>query len=397
MNCVGSSNHCSLRRCSQAAISVLALSGLSVDQVQAGAMDGFLDPKDGMFDASQWVLDNAVGFLPVPIIITEPALGGFGLGMAAAFFHEDKDEKAKRQSGEIEISGLPPSVSGVAAAYTANESWIVGGFHQGSYSKDRIRYTGLLGYADINLKFYGLGDESPIDSDGEKYNIQGVVFNQEVKFRLGGSNFFLGGLYSYLGTDIDFQSTSVPGLQGQKAESNTAGLGMVAYFDSRDNIMTPDSGVDGKIVFTQYDEALGGDFHYSKLAANSHAYWYFAQRFVLGLRGDIKSVSDDAPFYDVPFIEMRGIPAMRYQDDVTVVAEVDGRWDFTPRWSLTGFVGAGRAADGFGDISSASNRVSKGIGFRYLAARLLKMRMGVDVAFGPEQTAYYLTIGSAWN
>lgn len=368
----------------------------AVSPVLAAGMDGFLDPEDGMLDASQWVLDHAVGFLPVPIIITEPALGGFGLGMAAVFFHEDKDEKARRQRGEIEASTLPPSMTGVAAAYTANESWIAGGFHQGSYHKDRIRYSGVLGYANINLKFYGLGDESPIDSDGEKYNIKGTIFNQELKFRLGASNFFLGGLYSYLGTDVDFESTSIPGLQGQKSESATAGLGLVAFFDSRDNIVTPDSGVDGKIVYTRYDEALGGDFDYSKLAANSHAYWYFKERFVLGLRADIKSVSDGAPFYDVPFIDMRGIPAMRYQDDVTLVAEVDGRWDFTPRWSLTGFLGAGRAADTYGDLGSASNRVSKGIGFRYLAARLLKMRLGIDVAFGPEQTAYYLTIGSAW-
>jgi hypothetical protein len=35
----------------------------------------FKDKQDGWFDTSDWVLDNVHGFLPVPIIITEPALG----------------------------------------------------------------------------------------------------------------------------------------------------------------------------------------------------------------------------------------------------------------------------------------------------------------------------------
>ena len=56
----------------------------------ASFFDKFIDPKDGMFDTSNWVLENK-GFLPVPIVITEPAVGP-GLGVAALFFHESKKE-----------------------------------------------------------------------------------------------------------------------------------------------------------------------------------------------------------------------------------------------------------------------------------------------------------------
>ena len=48
----------------------------------AGFMDwideNMIDPEDGQFDMSNY-LASAQGFLPVPIIITEPAVG-FGLG-----------------------------------------------------------------------------------------------------------------------------------------------------------------------------------------------------------------------------------------------------------------------------------------------------------------------------
>ena len=33
----------------------------------------------------------------------------------------------------------------------------------------------------------------------------------------------------------------------------------------------------------------------------------------------------------------------------------------------------------------------------YLMARLLGLRGGIDIARGPEDTAYYLTLGTAWG
>jgi hypothetical protein len=48
-------------------------------------LEQFTDPQDGKFDASNWLI-NKKGFLPVPIIITEPAIG-YGGGAALLFFH----------------------------------------------------------------------------------------------------------------------------------------------------------------------------------------------------------------------------------------------------------------------------------------------------------------------
>ena len=52
--------------------------------------DQFIDPTDGKFDTSNWLL-NKKGFLPVPIIVTEPAVG-YGGGAALLFFHAKRDE-----------------------------------------------------------------------------------------------------------------------------------------------------------------------------------------------------------------------------------------------------------------------------------------------------------------
>ena len=120
--------------------------------------------------------------------------------------------------------------------------------------------------------------------------------------------------------------------------------------------------------------------------------------FQLALRADAKGITQgEAPFWEVPFIDLRGIPMLRYQGEVTALAELEARWDISPRWGINAFLGAGRAADKVSDLGDATSRVNRGIGFRYLIMRLLKARAGIDIAWGPEEAAFYLTFGSAWS
>ena len=52
--------------------------------------------------------------------------------------------------------------------------------------------------------------------------------------------------------------------------------------------------------------------------------------------------------------------------------------------------------DNISDLGSATSNTAVGAGFRYVLAKLLGMRVGVDVARGPEDTYVYLVVGSAW-
>jgi hemolysin activation/secretion protein len=102
------------------------------------------------------------------------------------------------------------------------------------------------------------------------------------------------------------------------------------------------------------------------------------------------------PFFAKPFVMLRGVPALRYQDDRALVAETELRWNFTPRWALIGFVGAGRAYGQRIDWSEADTVVAKGAGFRCLIARKLGLYAGLDFAWGPEDRAFYIQVGGAW-
>jgi len=61
-----------------------------------------------------------------------------------------------------------------------------------------------------------------------------------------------------------------------------------------------------------------------------------------------------------------------------------------------GFLGGGRAADSISSLSSAPTHTAYGVGFRYLMAKRLGLRAGIDIARGPEGTYVYLVTGSAW-
>jgi hypothetical protein len=66
---------------------------------------------------------------------------------------------------------------------------------------------------------------------------------------------------------------------------------------------------------------------------------------------------------------------------------------FTHRWGVVGFVGYGQT---FSENADGNQAWNAGGGFRYLLARMFGLKMGIDVAFGPEDWAVYMVIGTAW-
>ncbi len=65
----------------------------------------------------------------------------------------------------------------------------------------------------------------------------------------------------------------------------------------------------------------------------------------------------------------------------------------TNRWGAVGFAGYGKTYSPNLDNQTAWNA---GGGFRYLLARIFGLKMGIDVARGPEEWAFYIVFGSSW-
>jgi hypothetical protein len=359
----------------------------SAAQETGGFKSLMIDSLDNSVDISEF-LRTKYGFVFVPTIITEPAIG-YGGGGGLIFIHRDPQEIKQGK-------GLYPSLSGVGGFYTESSSWAVGGGHFGVWKNGHIRYRGGAGAVSANLSYYR---EPLLPSGPERlnFNIKAFGLIQEIIFRLGESDFLAGASYGYARTRVEFDvPVDLPEISDKDFETDIGGLGAVLYYDTRDNMFTPNSGIYAGIKYLYYDDFLGSDRKFQRLFSHMLIYSRIVKGLYGGLRLDVQSSFEDTPFYLLPFISLRGVPAMRYQGKTTYLAETEFRWDFTARWSLTAFTGYGEALPVREELFRKQRAYNFGAGFRYLVARLYGMRMGVDVARGPEDWAFYLQFGSSW-
>ena len=340
---------------------------------------------------------NRGRFLPIPIFITEPAIGD-GFGLAVAYFHRSKvnPEEGKFATPES-ISHIsaeqapPPTVTGVFAAGTNNGTVAAGIGHMNSFKDDHIRFTGVVGVADANSTFYLL--DHPF-----KFNLKGTLALQETRFRFRDSGWFWGIGLSYLDASVAFKQDLPGETPFALFPDNLKNMGVAAKlaWDTRDNTSMPNKGQLFDLATWRYDDAIGGDYDYWNARLKLLSFHRLHEKFVLGLRFEYSSIDGRAPFFAIPWVTLRGIPALRYQGDRVGVAEIEGRYNFTPKWALIGFAGKGAVSSKNQIIDTEQNIYSFGLGGRYRVFEAQNVWVGIDIARGPEDTNWYIQVGHAW-
>ena len=367
---------------------LLAACALAAPLAAHALPEKFTDAEDGRLDLSDYLLRHR-GVLPVPIIITEPAIG-YGGGVALAYFSQSFEERAEasRAAGK---PVTPPDITIGLAAKTENGTWAGGAGHLGFWDDDRIRYMGFIGRAQLQLDYFSLTGEA------RAYRLDALGVLQQLTHRIGDTRWYAGARYLYFGTESAFARGGRPDdVAPRELESNLGKLGLVVEHDTRDNIFTPNRGLYFSSEAAMARPALGSTTKFETLYARAY-YWHPLGDLVLGARGDMRLTRGDVPFYAQPYVQLRGVPAVRYQDQNALVAEGEVRYNFDARWAAVVFGGVGKAYGRRQEWSEAKTVTSGGAGFRYLVARKLGVYAGLDVARGPEDTAVYIQVGSAWR
>ncbi|MFT5500840.1 MAG: outer membrane protein assembly factor BamA [Woeseiaceae bacterium] len=338
---------------------------------------------------------NRGRFLALPFIITEPAIGE-GIGGGLIYFHEKPDDPIKRKvtSGKnIAATGKhgkpPPTATGLFAMYTNTETYAYGLGHSGSSPTDKYRYIGAAAAMNINATVY-LGD-FPV-----KFNMDGRVLYLHGKRRWKDSNIFIGASASYLDSTTKFK-TDNPVIQPLTPDfsATDVGVALSVIYDGRDDTMMPSSGQLYDLTVWNYGGALGGDFDYTTARFKFNMFHRLGEKFVLGYRFDFSTASGDVPYYSEPYVSIRGIPALRYTGENVAVIEVEGRYDFAKRWSGVAFAGLGFVDET--ELSQSEDDIyGYGVGIRFQALKEQNIWLGVDLAQGPEDKAWYVQMGHAW-
>jgi hypothetical protein len=350
-------------------------------------MARFFDPEDGQLDLS-YFLENARGFLPIPIVITEPAIG-YGGGLAGMFVRPRKEAGSEGWARpNLSAVGGFATENGTKGAFAADASrWLEG----------RLRTTVGAATGKVNLDFYGLGGDSASLDQKVRYSLNfsgGIV---QANWQLAPKSPWAVGLrYVYADVDPKLREDSVLGGLPVEPRVKVSAPTAVLEFDTRDNLFTPTEGVYAETSYLASRESLGASKDFERFEQIVMGWLPLPNRITLGARANYAWSSTGTPFFLRPFIQLRGVPAMRYQGERMGSIEVEARWPVSGRWSGVVFGGAGSARTDRDTFDGTKNAGSGGLGLRYALARKFGMDVGLDVARSSGTTAVYLVVGNAW-
>ena len=347
------------------------------------------DTLDGKLDVSAYLVE-AHGFLPIPFVITEPALGGIGGALVPMFISPNKHATP-------EMGYVPPNITAAAGMYTGNGSWGTGAFRSASLPKIGMKYQVGIAYGDVNLAFYR---QLPVVGERKfEFGIKALPIFVSLSKKIGHSALYAGIKYRWMDTKLSprFSGNLPDFIKPIEMDSKSGTMGVFLDYDKRNTVFTPDKGIRAKLAFNWDDNWTGSDYQFQKLKESFLLYQPINSWWVGGLRLEGNQAFNDPPFYLQPGIDMRGVPAARYQGQETYLVETEQRFDLTSRWSVLAFGGWGTVVGKEESFGKGQNVYNAGGGFRYLLARLFKLRLGIDVAKGPDSWGWYIIVGHSWN
>lgn len=315
-------------------------------------------------------------WLVTPTISSDPKLGTT-LGGIAAYLHRF-DENSEQ------------SMFGLFGTYSNTDSYVAGIFGELYFDSNKHKVVGGIVGGKIRNDyddFLGTGIPAKTEDDIEAAAIRYL--------HLIGSNWYIGAQYlssNYaIGADDIFSGILEQiGLTG----FDSAGLGLVAEYDTRDIHRNPTQGDRFRIHNIAYRESLGGEESFDVYRADYTTYLPFGNHHVLAIDLDGRWTSD-APLAGYSSVLLRGYTRGNYLAEHYSHLDFDGRFALNDRWGLTAFGGVGCLYASLGDCDQNDNLYfSIGGGVSYLLKPEAGIVMRMEYAKGEaDNSAFYLRLG----
>jgi outer membrane protein assembly factor BamA len=295
----------------------------------------------------------------------------------------------------------PSSIIGAFGWFTENKSYAGGVGAKLNLLSDRLRINLAAGYADVNYRFYGIGNDAGEEGLSVQIDQQVPVYYATVKYELLPRTYFgLGYLASKVDTRIRFDLLP-PGWEIPKLgkEVNLAAVGIPIEFDTRDHEQFPRNGwhIDARGML--YRGWAGSDVDTEALSVSMNRYLPMRKRDVLAMRITTRATGDDAPFYLLSTFggrtDLRGYESGRYRDRMMYAAQAEYRWQPHDRWVFTGFAGVGEVAPSYGDFFE-NLLPAAGLGTRFVLSAKHKLNLALDVAVGKHGAEFYFGVGEVF-
>ena len=164
------------------------------------------------------------------------------------------------------------------------------------------------------------------------------------------------------------------------------GFGAAAAFDNRGNRYNPQQGafLMGLLVF--HPEALG-EYEFTQFEVDARKYFNPWLKHIIAVQATTTAKTGNTPFYELAMMggekQMRGYYLGAYRDKVLVDAQVEYRAPVWNIFGLVGWIGTGRVASSYSNLSLDGWKLSYGAGLRIRVDTKHNTNLRLDFGFGP--------------
>ena len=315
-----------------------------------------------------------------PVLNSSPKLGAAG-GATVAYLKKFDAESR-------------PSIFAVTAQYSTTDSLVGALLARTSFDKDRQRLNAALSYGNIKNDYDDyLGTGVPLRNDAALKSFIGRYLH-----RVHG-DWFLGAQGVYQNFDIagitpfDELVLDVLGVAPYKS----GGLGLVGYFDSRENEFKPMQGWVLSLNNLAYRESLGGENDFDVYRFDVRHYAPFGNGSVFAFRL-LNHLTSDAPTQNQSPVQLRGYKVGQYTGTYMSQLEGEARLRVAERWTATVFAGVA-CTYGDGKNCSAGDNLfpAAGAGVQYVLKPAVGIVLNLEYAQGKAGNyGVYLKTGYAF-
>lgn len=322
-------------------------------------------------------------WVAVPIPFSNPTLGS-GLVGAVGYFHPQTDEQKATQ---------PPSVTGGGVLWADSDSYGVAVGNASYWGGDKWRFTGALGWADLDLPLFG-GTIGPIELDFD-WLIEGAFAFTEFSRRIQG-DWYLGVRARYMDVDQALDADITADVPLIKGSIKANGLGLSLQYDTRDLPSNAYTGQHFTASALFNEEKLGSDDNYGVYSAKFTSYHHLSEPFVLAWSASGCTRSGDVPLWDACRLNLRGAAATDYMGRSAVMAKAEGRWRLSERWGAVVFAGAGKITEPVFENQDFDVIGNYGAGIRFMVSKPNRINMRLDYGRTRYDSAIILAVGEAF-
>lgn len=327
--------------------------------------------------------------VPLPLLFYTPETRfGFGASVFCTFNFKNDSAFAPRSNVSLLF------------AYTLNKQ-IMSSLPFNLFLKNReYQVYGELTYNKYFFNFYGVGNDQP-PGFVERFGYELPRIRLTAVKRIA-PRFYLGPRYAYdkfslfdLDTSGQLIKGEIPGSRG----GTVSGFGLVALYDSRDNVYSPSRGFWGELVVYHDDPLTGSSFNYTRITLDVCKYFSYKKN-IFALNAYTLYSDAELPFFQMAALggsrRMRGFYEGRYRGNNALVFQAEYRRQLIGILGFTVFADIGQVAHRYDAFHPDNWRYTYGVGLRLMSDKIQKINLRIDIGVGNNKLLPYFTIGEAF-